>query len=76
MIAGSWKSRQSDGYASCALSPPLITTPNLLLTPTSLLLTDTRPPETDSPSESAFRNTLIRVYRFEDHCLRLELGID
>ena len=69
MIAGSWKSRQSEAHASSGLSTPLVTTSNLIV---------------DNPGQSTsdlgeappFRHTLIRVYRFQEHCLRLELGFD
>lgn len=65
MIAGSWKSRQPDPYATCAISTPLVAAANLHVS------------EAGAPSSNTpFRHTLVRVYRFEDHCLHLELGFD
>lgn len=67
MIAGSWKSRQPEAHASCHLSSPHLSKTHL----PGLTLADT-PTTSDSP----FRYSLTRIYRFEDHCFRLELGFD
>ena len=67
MIAGSWKSRQADPHATCALSPPKVATADLHVSP---------PPPLSPGSHVSFRHTLARIYQFEDHCLHLELGFD
>ena len=65
MIAGSWKSRQPTDGSSSALSAPTIIAEDLSCCPPANAL-DPR----------AFRYTLVRTYRFQDHCLRLELAFD
>ncbi len=62
MIAGSWKGRQAESDAECTLSPPLITVDT----------TGTA----DVDARSAFRHSIVRVYRFGENCLRLELSLD